>query len=113
MTERQFEKLALGDEIMNKRSPGIILKVTNRFIGPEGLQIEVTTSGPRSTSRPTLRLNWSSDETALLPELVESTRGRDRQRRLRTTFRSAQGRDGVRRMALRVVRRITRGARSD
>jgi hypothetical protein len=44
MTERQFTMLALGDEIVNKRSPGIVLRVVNRFIGESGLQIEVENS---------------------------------------------------------------------
>ena len=41
MTENQFFHVALGDQLVNSRAPGIVLRVTNRFIGPDGLQIEV------------------------------------------------------------------------
>ena len=38
MTLNQFRKLKVGDEIMNRRQPGIVLKVTNRKLDvtPEG-----------------------------------------------------------------------------
>jgi hypothetical protein len=44
MTVGQFELIKLGDKLINERSPGIVLTVTNRFIGESGLQIEVENS---------------------------------------------------------------------
>lgn len=47
MTAIQFCNVKMGDHLINSRSPGIILRVTNRYIGPDGLQIEVETSAGR------------------------------------------------------------------
>ena len=52
MTLLQFRKLKVGDEIMNRRQPGIVLRVTNRKLDvhPEGTttSLELESSAGRT-----------------------------------------------------------------
>ena len=49
MTLLQFRKLRVGDQLVNKRAPGIILTITNRWVSErDGDTIEVETSSGKT-----------------------------------------------------------------
>ena len=49
MTLIRFHKLRVGDQLVNKRSPGIVLTITNRWVSErDGDTIEVETSSGKT-----------------------------------------------------------------